>query len=330
MNKVRLPIQDKDRKRPVTASSLPTRTAVITGGNSGLGLETARAIGRDPNWHLVLACRDPGRAAAAVADLKQSTGNSNIEARALDLLDNVSVRAFVSGLRGAGLPPLKLLICNAGIQFVAQMRFNEAGVEGTFQTNHLGHYLLTRLLLPDLAAPARILLVASGTHDPKQKTGLPAPRFTSVEYLANPPADPEFDRDDPGKAGRRAYSTSKLCNIMTAYELARRLDPATVTVNAFDPGLMPGSGLARDYGFVMRLAWRFILPAARLFVRNVNSTQISGQALANLATAERYAGVTGRYFEGEKEIPSSDLSYDRGKSALLWAGSAALAGLDAA
>jgi hypothetical protein len=103
-----------------------------------------------------------------------------------------------------------------------------------------------------------------------------------------------------------------------------------VTVNAFDPGMMPGSGLARDYGAVQRFAWRFVLPALRLFVRNVNSIERSGEALARLVVDPALATTTGKYFEGLREIPSSRESYDTAKASELWETSAALAGVSAA
>jgi hypothetical protein len=104
-----------------------------------------------------------------------------------------------------------------------------------------------------------------------------------------------------------------------SYELDRRLDHGErgVTVTAFDPGLMPGSGLARDYPPLQRLAWRYLLPALRV-LPNVNSARTSGRRLAALAGDPRFEGVTGAYFEGRREIRSSAESYDRDKARDLW------------
>ncbi len=131
-------------------------------------------------------------------------------------------------------------------------------------------------LLSQLACPARIVVVSSGTHDPAKRTGMPAPQYTSADALAqaNPAADP---REPIGTLGRRRYTTSKLCNVLFAYELDRRLreNGSDVTVNVFDPGLLPGSGLARDYTGPQRLAWRFVGPLLRV-LPGVNSTRASG------------------------------------------------------
>ncbi|HVQ48849.1 MAG TPA: hypothetical protein VMS92_02285, partial [Mycobacterium sp.] len=164
----------------------------------------------------------------------------------------------------------------------------------------------------ELAHPARIVVVSSGTHDPTTHTGMPDPNYTSAADLAHPAADESGD-------GRRRYTTSKLCNLLFTYELDRRLGNGGhgVTVNAFDPGLMPGSGLARDYPPLQRLAWRYLLPALRV-LPNVRSTRTSGRCLAALANDARFDGVSGEYFEGRRSIRSSADSYDRAKALDLW------------
>jgi hypothetical protein len=115
--------------------------------------------------------------------------------------------------------------------------------------------------------------------------------------------------------------------VLFAYELDRRLDHGAqgITVNAFDPGMMPGSGLARDYPPLQRLAWRFLLPALRV-LPGVRSTRTSGRHLAALVAGARFEGVTGRYFDGLKPVQSSGDSYDRDKASDLWAVSQRLAG----
>jgi NAD(P)-dependent dehydrogenase (short-subunit alcohol dehydrogenase family) len=133
------------------------------------------------------------------------------------------------------------------------------GFEITFAVNHLGHFLLTNLLLERLraSAPARIVVGASGVHDPKMKTGMPKPYITDFETLATPrpPRSDDFD-------GRLAYVNGKLCNLWFTYELERRIREANgsggarrVTVNAFDPGLV------RDR------AWRATIPFLALHSR---------------------------------------------------------------
>jgi hypothetical protein len=102
-------------------------------------------------------------------------------------------------------------------------------------------------------------------------------------------------------------------------KLDRRLGHGAegVTVNVFDPGLMPGSGLARDYPPLLRLAWRFLLPALRV-LPGVRNTRASGQYLAALVDDARLDGVTGEYFDGPRSCRSSVDSYDRAKALDLW------------
>ncbi len=306
------------------------RTVVVTGGNAGLGYACARAMVAAGGWHVVIACRDPDRAGGAVEALQAETSSERVEAIALDLASLASVRQCAAELPSRDLPPLHALVCNAGVQLVSGTSYTPDGFETTFAVNHLGHFLLVNLLLRHLVAPARIVLVSSGTHDPAQRTGMPAPRYRDVRSLARPDGRATAERESAGAAGRRAYTTSKLCNVLCAYELARRLQAEGrngVTVNAFDPGLMPGSGLARDYGPIQRFAWHYLLPALRLFVPNVNSTRRSGAALARLILDPALEGVSGRYFAGMQEIRSSSESYDERKAAELWDASAALVGL---
>jgi NAD(P)-dependent dehydrogenase (short-subunit alcohol dehydrogenase family) len=282
------------------------RAAIITGASSGLGLECARALLRsDPSWHLVLPVRDAGRGAEAVTQLGQP---QRCTVMPMDLASLASVRAFVDDVRAAGLPPLQAIVCNAGVQ-VSSTEWTEDGVEMTFGGNHLGHFRLVQGLLDELTHPARIVVVSSGTHDPTKHTGMPDPSYTSAAYLAHPRADESGN-------GRRRYTTSKLCNLLFTYELDRRLGQG-LTVNAFDPGLMPGSGLARDYPPLQRLAWRYLLPALRV-LPGVHSTRTSGRNLAALANDPRFNGVSGEYFDGLRPIRSSADSYDRGKALDLW------------
>ncbi len=167
----------------------------------------------------------------------------------MELSSLSSVRAFGQGfISREDLPPLRAIVCNAGLQVVGGTSYTEDGFETTFGVNHLGHFLLVNLLLKRLAAPARIVFVSSGTHDPKRRTGMSAPRYLGAQALAHPHEhpDPVEKSEAPGKLGRRRYTTSKLCNVLCSYELDRRLRreglstaKAPINVNAFDPGPCP-------------------------------------------------------------------------------------------
>lgn len=293
-----------------------TRSVIITGANTGLGLECARSIlARDESWHIVLAVRDVSRGEAAVADLGSPDRCTVLPC---DLASLHSVRDFTSAFAAAGLPPLHAVVGNAGLQVVSGLQHTEDGVERTFGVNHLGHFALIEGLRGHLVSPARIVMVASGTHDPEKFTGMPHPRYTSAKALAHPRPGEPID-------GRRRYTTSKLCNVLYAYELDRRLGHGAqgITVTAFDPGLMPSSGLSRDYSPTQKALWRIVSPLLRV-LPNVNSVATSGTRLAALATDPRFDGVTGAYFEGATPIRSSAESYDTAKAHDLWETSAQL------
>ena len=205
------------------------------------------------------------------------------------------------------------------------------GLRAPLGVNHLGHFLLVNLLLPRLAPPARVVVVASGTHDPALKTGVPAPAWNDPLALARGELGTLALNDSPRKMGQRSYATSKLANVLFSYELARRL-PAAVTVNAFDPGLMPGTGLVRDGAAPLRFLWHHVLPRFlpllhRAVSPNIHTPAESGASLARLLHDSSLERTSGKYFEGMREIPSSAESYDTVRARELWQASAALTGL---
>jgi NAD(P)-dependent dehydrogenase (short-subunit alcohol dehydrogenase family) len=316
---------------PSHQSSATSRTVIITGGNTGLGYECARSLLADSRWKVVLACRDHDRGQAAVerlrdgmADAAGGSVSSRVEAIDLDLCSLDSVRAFSqevgTRLAASKLPPFHALVCNAGVQ---------AGmIKSTFGINHLGHFLLVNLLLPSLSIPARIVVVASGVHDPAQKSGMPAPAWNDPEALARGELGPAAAHDSPATAGQRRYSTSKLANVLFTDELARRL-PTGMTAIAFDPGLMPGTGLAREYPAPLRWIWHHVLPRAIPLLRlllsaNIHTPAKSGAALARLVLHPAIEGRNGDYFEGMYVFPSSLESRDPALAAELWQASVEL------
>ena len=308
-------------------------TVIVTGGNRGLGYQAAKGIAASGDrWRVVIAARDRAGAVGAAGRLARETGNPNVEAMRLDLASLSSVRGFAGEFAAReDLSPLRALVCNAGLQVVNGTTHTEDGFETTFGVNHLGHFLLVNLLLGQMVAPARVVYVSSGTHDPRQRTGMPDPRYRNPAALAHPEEhpDPAEEGEGPGAVGRRRYTTSKLLNVYATYELDLRLREEglstaanPITVNAFDPGFMPGTGLARDYGpgarFVSDRVLPRLVPLFGLLGVNVHSTESSGRALARLVLDPDLEGVSGRYFEGEKEIRSSELSYERKNAAELW------------
>jgi NAD(P)-dependent dehydrogenase (short-subunit alcohol dehydrogenase family) len=182
------------------------RIAVVTGGNSGIGLEAARYLaGRGA--HVVLACRDEARAATAAADITQTMAGAKVETLPLDLSSLESIRAAAAEIR-ARYPRLDLLINNAGVMMTPHQRTAD-GFELQFGTNHLGHFALTGLVLPSLlpVAGSRVVTISSNGH----KVG--RIHFDDLQW------ERRYRR-----AG--AYSQSKLANLLFTYELQRRLTAA--------------------------------------------------------------------------------------------------------
>ncbi len=282
---------------------------MVTGATRGLGRHATGAIAATAGWTPVLAVRD----VAAGAELAGRLGGAVVP---LDLADLGSVRAAAARLI-AEHAPVDALVLNAGLQVTRADRASADGFELTFAVNHLGHFLLTRLLADAgaLADGARVVVVASGTHfgTLRKSGGYPAPRWRDPRALARP----------DGGSGQVAYATSKLANVLFALEASRRL-PA-LGVDAFDPGLMPDTGLARDYPPSVQALYRRLTPLLRAFPF-VERPEAAGRRLARLATDPALAG-TGRYVEGERVVAPSPLARDPRRAAELWAASEELTGL---
>jgi NAD(P)-dependent dehydrogenase (short-subunit alcohol dehydrogenase family) len=292
------------------------RTVVITGANVGIGFATAKYLAADPQWHVVLACRDASKASAAIADIGKLHPNSQVSSAPLDLFSLSSVRRFPTTLAQMDIPPLGGLILNAGgPNLKSSLEFTEDGFERTFQLNFLGHFLLTNLLIDHLNPGARIVFVSSDLHDPAAtKMGkLMPPKFGPVLDLAR-------GRGSAVKLKPMArYGTAKLLALMAAYELDRRLRAANkqITVNSWSPGVVPTTQAGRDMNPVMK---RII--TTHWFVKfmgsHLSTEEEAGQALGDLMTHTKYTGVSGRYFDGFKEIPSSLESRDESKARAVW------------
>lgn len=289
------------------------RTIVVTGGTSGLGLCAARELARDP-------------AVRVIATGRSARGHDGaIELRTLDLGSRASIENFsaqlTADLATGSLPPLTAIVANAGVQYTSPT-MTEDGWEATIGVNHLGHLALIARLLPSLSRPGRLVIVASGVHNPKQLTGMPHPRLLPIGEMVKP-----LDERGPDRiAGLRRYSTSKLANVLTAYALASKLADDGVAVTAFDPGLMPGTGLARDGNALERFAFGVLMKPLAI-LPGASTPQRSGEFLARLADDVEFDAANGQYFAIDRRRESSEQSYDVGEQQRLLNESLGLLGL---
>ncbi len=311
-----------------------SKTVLITGGNSGLGYQCAKALAQEGEWHIVIASRNEQRLEAAVQQLKAESGHAAITPMLLDLAEFASVRAFATQFAGEELPPLHAIICNAGVS-LSKNRQTADGIDFTFGVNHLGHYLLVHLLTKYLVTPARVVFVSSGTHLPDHyiasRMGVTPPKYTTAHNLAFPERASDAERIE---TPMQRYTTSKLCNVLCAYEFARQFkaQQKEVGVFAIDPGLMPGTGLARERELPAALV-AILVPILRFasrWVDGIRDVEESGTHLARLVTDRALDGKTALYFDGLHEEPSSEDSHDRAKAIDLWNTSSQLCGLSAA
>ncbi|WP_405484630.1 SDR family NAD(P)-dependent oxidoreductase [Nocardia sp. NBC_00511] len=292
---------------------------LITGATSGLGLETAKVLAGQ-GVPLILAGRDAKRSTAAVDSIRAHAPDAEIELLELELASLDSVAAAVAELHRREVAPLRAIVCNAGLQIVDQVRSSADGYEMTFAVNHLGHFALVTGCADLLAAGSRVVVVSSDVHQgPRKSMGFPAPQWRDPRALATPDTDGAAGRD-----GRVAYATSKLANVYFTYELARRWAERGITATAFDPGLMPQTGLSRGYPAPARIGFRFLAPILIRVMPIARTVTRSAADLARLAVAPELAETTGKYFTGADEVPSAPESYDEDRAAALWQVSAEL------
>ena len=279
---------------------LANKTFIVTGANTGIGKVTAKELARQ-GAHVILACRNQAKTDAVIEEIKRETGNDKVEYIALDLGSLDSVRACAKALLARDIP-IHGLINNAGLG--GQRGTTKDGFEIQFGTNHLGHYLLTRLLLDKIKQSdgARIVNVASKAHYQAKAIDWEAVRKPTRTVSA-----------------MREYSVSKLSNVLFTKELARRLEGTNVTTYAVHPGVV-----ATD-------VWRRVPGPFRWVIKKFMITPEEGaQASLRCATAPELAKETGRYYDvGGKETRPSRLVEDADLAQQLWSKSAEWTGLPA-
>ncbi len=253
-------------------------TVLITGATRGLGLAAAHAAAAR-GAHVLVAGRSPETVRATAA----AVGGEPIM---LDLERLADVRAVAEAL-----PAVDAVALNAGLQVVTGASHTPDGFETTFQVNHLAQLLLVDLLLARTEPPARVVLTGSGTHDPARHTGMPAPLDGGIDTWARARDGSEA----PGTAGRRRYTTSKLLNAATAVALAR--ERPDIHVTCFDPGLMLGTGLSRQYPAPVRRVTTSLAPALARLMPFGSTPRASGGALARLLLDAAPPAASGAYVD---------------------------------
>lgn len=259
----------------------------------------------------------------------------------LDLASLDSVHTFANRLHqdidSGEIPPLHAVVCIAGTLQVSGTVYTDDGFEITYAVNHLGHFLLVNLLLSRIRSPGRFVFLAGagsqGMGFWEHALGMSPPR-TDFENLRELAVPEDTSDTDPNKVGSQRYATSKLANVLTAYELDHRLrsaglssPDAPITSNVFSPGLMPGTGLARDYGQMMKFLWNTVLPAFQVLPA-VRSPAESGHDLARLVTGPDFENVSGQFIDGREISHTHPMSYDEKLQRTLWEESAALVDLN--
>jgi NAD(P)-dependent dehydrogenase (short-subunit alcohol dehydrogenase family) len=258
---------------------LTGRRAAVTGGASGIGVETARALA-DANAEVTLAVRNLEAGERIAADITSSTGNTRVLVAPLELADRASIAAFVAGWSG----PLHLLVNNAGVMRLPDLQLSLDRWEMQFATNHLGHFALALGLHDALAAAgnARIVSLSSRGHHNS------AVIFDDINFTNRP--------YDPGLA----YGQSKTANVLFAVEAARRWAEDGITANAVHPGAILATNLSRHMDPDV---------LAGVVASGMYKTIEQGAATSVLvATAPELEGVGGRYFEDCNEAVLVDAS----------------------
>lgn len=275
-------------------------TAIVTGGASGIGLETARVLALR-NARVIIAVRNMEAGSQAKQTILEENKSARVDVLKLDLSSTKSVRAFVDNFNALDLP-LNILINNAGVMF-CPFQLSEDGIEMQFATNHIGHFLLTNLLLENMKKTARstgiegrIVNLTSIAHLNTYKEGI---RFEGIN-------DQEIYND------KLAYGQSKLANLLHANELARRLkeEGVNITVNSVHPGVVM-TPLMRHSQLLIRFAWIFTF----FMWKNVPQGA-AGTCL--VALHPKMKGVTGKYIVDCNEAQPSAFALEEHLGRKLW------------
>jgi len=262
-------------------------TILVTGATDGLGKRVARELAAKGTT-VLLHGRSPERLEDTLEEIRSQTSSQKVGSYVADLSSLAAVRDLADRILSE-YDRLDVLVNNAGI-IVQERKESEDGYELTFAVNYLSHFLLTSLLLPLLkdSVPARVVNVASAGQSP-------------IDF-----DDPMLER---GYDAMRAYSMSKLAQIMFTFELAERLSDTGVSVNALHPASLMDTKMVQDtFGYTM------------------STVGEGSEAVVRLAVSSELEGVTGRYFDGTREARADGQAYDKEARQKLWVLSEELCG----
>ena len=276
------------------------KTIMVTGASRGIGLESSVALAR-LGARVVMVGRDAGRTESARDAVVERSGSDAVTTLLCDFSSQAAIRSLAEEF-AAGHDRLDVLLNNAG-GVNRKRRLTVDGIEATFAVNHLGYFLLTNLLLDLIvaSAPARIVSVASVGH-----------RRGTLDF-----DDLGFER---GYSIMKAYSRSKLGNVLMTAELARRLDGTGVTANSVHPGSVDTA--------IWSGAPRWARPVIDLVVRRTFISAEQGAAhVVRLVTDPELDGVSGRYFEENAQVSPAPAGRDADLARRLWDVSATMVGI---
>lgn len=273
--------------------SMEGKTVIVTGASSGLGKATAQELAKR-KARVILACRDADCARQAVSDIRRATTDGQLVVKLLDLSSMSSIRAFATDVLSTE-SSLHVLVNNAGV-YQCPFQKTEDGCEMQFAVNHLGHFLLTNLLLGLLvdSAPSRVVIVSSQLY-----------RSGKIDF-DNLNGEVSYDK-------AAAYLDSKLANVLFGRELARRVRGTGVDVLILAPGFV-WTRLGRH---VHLRIWEKL--ALAVFGIALVRTPLEGcQTILHCAISEEAQGKNGTYYRNCKENPLHPVALDNGVTARLW------------
>lgn len=277
------------------------KTVVITGGNAGIGKATAINLAKQ-GAEILITSRSEGKAKAAVEEIKSASKNDNVDFVLINLIDQESVKKAAVEIKGK-CPKIDVLINNAGC-YLSELELSPQGIEGQFATNHIGHFLLTNLILDNIKAAgnARIINLASIAHNSTRELNF---------------GDLNYEKEQYG--GWKSYSRSKFCNIIFTNELARRLEGTGITANALHPGGVRTEIAEKDANWYTKLGWIVMKP----FMITVEK---GAETSVFLASSPDVEGETGGYWVKCKKHFSNRPSQEEANWKALWKKSEELVG----